>query len=152
GDGVASNPWPDQPFNEPATVPAATYTPAKGLAFASSLDPAQPLGCDLAGLPPARDHWLTSALDPSVLPPEAPADSSAPEVPNPGDDRYHGERLDLTNVTDLGAYLADIQKKQKLGPKVVLQLAGKGEHTTGPIRVEGSSLVLHFEPPARDED
>jgi serine/threonine protein kinase len=151
GDGVARDPWPGQLFNEPATQSAATYTPEGGVAFRSSLDPTRPLGCDVAALPGERT-WMTAALDPSVLTPETPRDSGAPEIPNPGDGKYHGERLDLTNLPDLGVYLAGVQKKQKLGPRVVLHLAGKGEHSTAPIKLEGATLVLYFEPPAQEGD
>src|SRR5262249_23114141 len=33
------------------------------------------------------------------------------------------------------------------GPKVVLHLAGAGEHATSPLRLSGADLVLYFEPP-----
>jgi hypothetical protein len=71
----------------------------------------------------------------------------APEIPNPGDDNYHGERIDLA-MTDLGAHLARVFETKKPGPRVVLHLAGTGDHNTSPIRVKGANLVLFFEEPA----
>jgi serine/threonine-protein kinase len=148
GEGALRDAWPAQVFNEPAILPAAGYRPGKAVGFAAFAAPDGPLGCDLAALPPARDAWVVLALDPVLAPPDPPA-ASAPEVPDPGDGRYHGERLDLTEI-DLGAHLAEVQKARKLGPRVVLHLAGAGERPTRPVRLKGATLVLYFEEPARD--
>ncbi len=149
GDEVARNTWPMQEFNEPASLPAATYSPTEPVRFASTVEPNQPLGCDLSSLPPARDDWIRLALNPSWYPPEAPSDDSAPEIPNPGDNRFHGARLDLTlRENNLGDYLDRIQKSgQKLGPRVVMHLSGNRPVDSSPIRIRGSTLVLYFEEP-----
>jgi serine/threonine protein kinase len=151
GEGVARDPWPDQAFNEPATLPASTYDPTRPVRYASTVDPTRPLGCDLAALPQGRGEGWLSIYEPTVNPPEAPGDPSAPEVPAPEDGLYYGETLDLGEV-DLGAHLLQVQKAQKLGPRVVLRLTGKGERPTSPLRVKGSSLVLYFTPPEKEED
>jgi serine/threonine-protein kinase len=151
GDAVVRDPWPDQEFNEPATQPATAYQPAKVVAYASTVAPEQPLGCDLSALPVTRDGWQALSFDPVVSAPEALADASAPDIPNPGDGRFHGARLNLAADVDVGAYLAQMRDRFTFGPRVVLHLAGKGERTTSPIRVKGSTLVLYFEQPADRE-
>jgi hypothetical protein len=69
-------------------------------------------------------------------------------VPEVADGRYHGGRIDLAQVPDLGAFLDETARSRGLGPRVVLHLAGAGEHRTRPLRVKRSSLVLYFEPAA----
>ena len=81
-----------------------------------------------------------------------PSGTSAPEIPDAADGLYHGERVDLTRVADLGDYLETVWRSKKFGPKIVLHLAGGGERKTRPIRLKGSSLVLYFEPPADPKD
>jgi eukaryotic-like serine/threonine-protein kinase len=152
GDGVARRPWPERAFTEPAEVPASAYRPGKGVGFASSTSAEVPLGCELSALPAGRDNWVRGVFEPSVSPPESITDDSPPEIPEADGRHYQGERLDLTAVEDLGAYLAQVQRRWKLGPRVVLRLAGKGERMTSPIRVKGSTLVLYFEPPERGEE
>jgi serine/threonine-protein kinase len=149
GEGLAQAPWPQRELHEPARLPAGAFEPTGAVAFQASVDADKPLGCDLAGLP-ARDGWLALAYEPEAGLAEA-LDGAAPEVPGPGDGLYHGEALELTADVDLGARLEELQKTRKLGPRVVLRLSGKGEQTTSPIRIKGSSLVLHFAPPAPGE-
>jgi serine/threonine protein kinase len=149
-DGVARDPWPDQTFTEPATQPAATYAPARAVGYASTVNPELPLGCDLKALPETRDAWPVLALEPVVAVPDPPTDG-APEIPMPNDGRYHGERLEVRADVDLGAYLARMQARYKLGPRVVMHLSGKGERISSPISLKGTSLVLYFEEPT-DKD
>ncbi len=149
GDAVASGPWPQQELNRVAALSTELFQPAGPVGFASSASDEQTLGCVLAGLP-ARDGWLAVISEALPVPADALADATAPEIPAAGDGLYHGERLDLAEM-DLGAYLQQVEKAQKFGPRVVLHLRGKGEKTTSPIRIKGSSLVLYFEPPARGE-
>jgi serine/threonine-protein kinase len=151
GEAVARDPWPAATFAELAEIPAVTYNPAgTPVAFAASVAPEEPLGCNLAALPPSRDNWLSLTYDLfPVAPPEALASNEAPEIPDPGDGRYHGERLDL-NTVDLGAYLTTVQRRRQLGPRVVLHLTGSGERPVTPFRFKGASLVLYFEPPSED--
>jgi serine/threonine-protein kinase len=144
-DATVKEIWPDQVFTEPATQPTSAYLPSGAVSMASSLSPTSPLGCDLANLPTMRGNWVTRAFDPVVSVPEFP-DDSVPEIPNLADGKFHGGRLDLTD-TDLGDYLAKTEKSIGFGPKIVLHLSGKGDRTTQPIRIKGSSLVLHFEEP-----
>lgn len=150
-DGVSATPWPEQIYNEPAIQAAAVYQPPERLQFAATVAPEQPIGCDLAALPPCRDSWVTLALEPTVHAPEVPADESAPEIPALVDGRFHGQRLELKEGVDLGLELARIQAAYKFGPRVVLQLSGSGDRPTSPIRVKDATLVLHVEEPADKE-
>jgi hypothetical protein len=109
------------------------------------------LGCDLRALPRARDAWLTVAYEPALTISEPISDATPPEIPEPGDTRYHGEKLDLKG-RDLGAYLVDVQRTRQLGPRVVLHLRGQGKLKTTPIRLKNTSLTLYFEPPATKDD
>ncbi len=149
GDAVVRDSWPVAAFNEPANVRASIYQPAKAVAFASTEAPEELLGCNLPALPPARHDWFILALEPSLTPPDAIADDSAPPIPQPNDGRYHGERLDLTGM-DLGEYLAKMQSSYRLGPRVVMHLRGKREAISSPIALKGTSLVLYFEEPEKD--
>src|SRR5262249_55617347 len=108
-----------------------------------------PLGCDVPSLPPARDGWITLALEPNVTPIEPP-EGGMPEIPALDDGLYHGGRFDLKGI-DLGAELEKKLKSMKPGPKVVLHLSGKGDSGTSPLRLKGSSLVLYFEEPADEK-
>jgi serine/threonine-protein kinase len=151
GDRPLPRTWPALAHVQPAETLAEDYRPAgsSGVCFAATSGPGA-LGCDLEALPPARDNWLRLTYEQFIpaqvdLPP-----ASAPSIPAGADNRYHGERLDLARVADLGQYLRDIQKNRLLGPRVVLQLTGTGEHPTSPIVWKGSNLVLCFE--AAEED
>ncbi len=148
-EGVAVNPWPAQAYSEPATLPATVYRPTGPVLFRATVAEDQPLGCDLAALPPSRDNWLSLAFDPMVAVPDLPADDSRPAVPDLNDGKYHGGPIDLAAV-DLGAYLTRLQDERQLGPRVVLHLSGKGEHLTSPIRLKGTSVVLHFPEAEKD--
>jgi serine/threonine protein kinase len=111
------------------------------------------LGCDLFLMPWVRARWLdltaerTRAVDLEVLDPSKPSG-----VPEANDLLYHGERLDLEKVPDLGAHLRDVQKRQKLAPMVVMHLHGSGKHKMLPIRLDSVSLYLYVEPPAEGEE
>jgi serine/threonine-protein kinase len=149
-DRVSRDSWPELPPPDPSKEPAATYAPAGAVRFSATVDPLQPLGCDLAALPAARDGWAALAYEPTLSSPELLSDDDAPPIPQPADGLFHGAAVNLDEV-NLGDYLARLQDTTKLGPKVVLHLSGKGERPCSPIRVKGSSLVLHFETPA-DKD
>jgi serine/threonine-protein kinase len=148
GDGVVQPGWPARDLGDPATLPARALKPEGPVAFAASTDSKgeEALGCK-PGLLSIRDNWLALAFEPLTPIPTAIADAAAPEIPTPGDELYHGERLFLVDGVDLGDYLAEKQKSQQFGPRVVMHLVGAGERSTSPIRVKGSSLVLHFAPP-----
>src|SRR5205085_1366767 len=55
-------------------------------------------------------------------------------------------------LTDVGEYLQSVQEKQRLGPRVVLRLSGKGEVRCSPIHVKDTNLVLYVEPPQDEAD
>lgn len=150
GDESLPQAWPEQASSEPASLPAATYAPTKVVGYASSVNADKPLGCDLPALPACRDGWVSVALEPTLALVDALSDNAAPEIPDLDDGLYHGGKFDLTGI-DLGAELEKKWKTTKPGPKVVLHLRGKGDTSTSPIRLKGSSLVLYFEEPADDK-
>ncbi len=150
GDHLHRDAWPELPAEEPATRPASAYLPAGAAAFGATADPDRPLGCDLSALPPARDGWLALALEPGLLAPDAPMNDGPPDIPMPGDEMFHGARVNL-DENDLGRYLEMMKTRATFGPRVVMHLFGKGERATAPIRVKGSTLVLYFEPPADEK-
>ena len=151
GEGVLREPWPDQVFNEPALQPAATYCAGQtvGLRLDRRSGPAARLrpGEFAAGPRPVAGN---SALDPVVVVLDPPSDAG----------RRTSRPAETTGITAAGStcrprtwrqFLAEQQKAAKLGPRVVLLLTGKGDAVTSPIHVKGSTLVLHFEEPAKDE-
>lgn len=143
GDETRSDPWPAAVFPEPAELPASTYrTAGSAVAFAASTATDRLLGCDVDALPPVRDNWLPLTFDRVALQIPAPLeDADPPDVPV----------LDLSKI-DLGAYLQDLQRWNRLGPQTVLRLTGSGERFTSPIRIKGSNVVLFFEPPQEKEE
>ena len=153
GDRALEERFPAAVYSDPAQLAAVNYATAKTpLDFASTRNPGEPLGCPLAELPPARDNWLAQTFDRFPTSVGDVLDSAVkPEIDRPDETAFHGARLELTPQLDLGAYLQEVQKQQRLGPRVVLHLAGTGEQKTSPIKMKGSSLVLYFEPPARDD-
>jgi serine/threonine protein kinase len=153
GDRALQERFPGAVFNDPSQLAAATYSTANTpLEFASTENPEQVLGCPLAQLPPARDNWVPLTFDRFPIPDGDVLDSATkPEVDSSDDQAFHGARVELTPQFDLGVYLQEMQKAKPLAPRVVLQLIGAGEQKTSPIKIRGSSLVLYFEPPARED-
>jgi serine/threonine-protein kinase len=150
GDAVEAKGWPATVYGDPAEVPPEIYrTDVPPVAFVATSGPGT-LGCDLAALPPARENWVGLAVEGFAGRAfEFLHDDTPPEIPAATDGRYHGERLDLERTpVDLGEHLRKVEKERSFGPKVVLHLTGTGQHTTSPVHVKGSSLVLFFEPPA----
>jgi serine/threonine-protein kinase len=144
--------WPAVARHDPSEAPSDEYrpapAPASAVGYAATSGPG-PLGFDPAALPPARTSWLALAYDGYPAPALEPlTDDTAPSIPTTADGRYHGGRIDLSQVADLGAFLDEMARTHGLGPRVVLHLAGAGGHATRPVRVKGSSLVLYFEPAA----
>lgn len=152
GDGLTREAWPES-LDETGVRPAATTIPVTAMRYARSSDPTRPLGCDLTQLPHCHQHWVSRILDGSGnVAAEGSTEADAPEIPSPvGDERFHGGRLDLDSGIDVGVFLEARQKTMKLGPRVVLNLSGKGEKTSSPIRVVGTTLVLHFEEPTEPD-
>ncbi len=153
GDRALDQRFPAAVFADPAQLPTSAYaTATTPVAFASTRNPEESLGCRLGELPPARENWLAFTFDRFPVSQGEVLDSpEKPAIEQPDKTGFHGARLELTPAFDLGAYLRDVQKTQPFGPKVVLHLAGAGEQKTSPIHIKGSSLVLYFEPPARDD-
>jgi hypothetical protein len=148
GDAVLLDTWPRAHHPAPEDVAAAAYDTAGTRAHFASLTGPGPLGCDLGTLPPGRSGWPALTYDRMdlALPPLPSED--APPIPAARDGLYHGERLSLDAGVDLGQVLQDRLARLRPAPRVVLHLAGSGEHLTSPIRLRGVSLVLYFERPA----
>ncbi|HZT82542.1 MAG TPA: hypothetical protein VFA26_20100, partial [Gemmataceae bacterium] len=133
GDAAQPDPWPGAERAELAEVSPFLYVTDKTpLAFAATFGKGL-LGCDLltpdegqGALPPGREAWLALTHDRYILPRlDMVRDASPPEIPAAEDGRYTGERLDVDRV-DLGAHLDAVQKNRRLGPVVVMHLAGTG--------------------------
>ena len=152
GDAAKSSSWPLSPRPEPAVGVADDYnTAGTPVSYAATSGPG-PLGCDLAALPPVRENWLRWSYERFIPAPlNLDTGDTVPAIPVVSDGLYHGEKLDLDRV-DLGAYLENVQKNHKLGPRVVLHLSGTGVRPTSPVRVKGSSLVLYFQRGEGDRD
>src|SRR5262249_17935011 len=170
--------WPAAPSPEPAEVPAVEYrtnaAPGAPVGYASTswpcladspgsppkaegekgADPNAPptIGCPVSRLPVTRDNWLQWTVQSFV---SAPVDmlrsDMPPEIPNPGDRNYHGERIDITRV-ERGARRAEAKEKSYLGPRIVLRLYRSADGKTvptSPIYLKGADLVLVLEPSRR---
>jgi hypothetical protein len=147
GDVARRVGWPVRPYVDPEDRPAKAFQADDSVPFAASVDPLQPLGCDLAALPPARDNWQTLAYERTLTRVPEPPSDARPDAPAVEADPYEGGDLNLDRVKDLGAFLA----AKRLGKRVVLRLSGAGEKTTSPIRVKNADLTLYFEPPRDDK-
>jgi serine/threonine-protein kinase len=148
GDVARRGPWPVQPTSELEERPARTFQAAEPVAFAASVAPEQPLGVDLAALPPAREGWQALAFERTPMRLPDPPSDARPDIPVDASELYRGEALDLNKIKDLGAYLAT----KRLGKSVVLHLSGTGEKTTSPIRLKDVDLTLYFELPKEEKD
>ena len=148
GDAAIRDPWPA--FNDdPSVLPASAYRAVDAsVGFASTAAPDQPLGCDLAALPPTRDNWPALTVDSFVVPPLDPiTDDAPPAVSAAADGLYHGGPVNFSQTPDIGAFLRDLQQKKQLAPRVVLVLPG-GEHPITPFHLQRCTLVLYAAAPA----
>src|SRR5439155_1361272 len=80
--------------------PAAAFRPGddpadRVVAYAGTVDPRQPLGIDVAALPPTRDRWPGLAFGRADLLLPDPPEDRVPEVLKTADGVYHGEEIDL---------------------------------------------------------
>jgi serine/threonine-protein kinase len=157
GDRISPETWPNSPPSGLEDQPAGAFLPVQPpsveplrlspVAFAA-LTGAGSIGCVIGRLPVAPERWLERTFEPRAVPVIPRSDLEAPTIETLADGLYHGERLDLTKVTDLGAYLSGKLQKETPAPRVVLHLSGKGPCQTSPMRVKGvQHLVLYFEPP-----
>jgi hypothetical protein len=145
--------WAKSMPADPAEVIPITYqTGGTSVAYQATYAGPGFLGADLLQMPWARLRWVdittqrARPMDPSIQ------DDKPASVPQAADLLYHGERLDLDKIPDLGAYLRDVAKRQQLAHTIVLHLHGTGKHKTRPIRVEGSDLFIYVEPAAKDAE
>jgi hypothetical protein len=146
-DRVLLDPWPAAEFPEPTDTARTAFTPAGTPAAADAESGAGLIGCDLAALPYPPDSWRDPTTDHAVVPtPEVTARNSAPDIPKAPASVFAGARVDVTKK-DLGEYLRDVQKTQKLAPTVVLILTGGGKVKTTPVHVKNTNLVIYFEGP-----
>lgn len=149
-DAAILPPWPGaMPHDAGQVVPEAYRPapyPASPVGYAATSG-SGPLGHDPDALPTPRTSWLAFAGDGFPLPAVSlPTDRAPPELPSEVDMRYHGGMIDLAR-TNLGAHLDQMARTRGLARRVVLSLVGSGNFKTKAIRVKGSDLVLHFQPP-----
>jgi serine/threonine protein kinase len=150
-EGVCRETWPEAGLDEMGLRPVSAFAPLPEHRFASSVHPELPVGCDAAVLPVGRvqAHF---PLGTEAFPVAGLEEPPVPEIATPlGSEFFHGARLDLDGIPDLGAYLDALRRTRKFAQRVVLHLAGKGEKTTSPIRLTGCTLVLYFEEPAEKD-
>jgi hypothetical protein len=145
--------WPAVLPPDPSeTAPAAFRAIGAQVGYGATSVPG-PLGCNVSSLPPCRSSWHALTYDRVTAPPlEVPALDQPPQIPASNDGRFHGARLDLTKIGDLGAYLRATKMRTGFGPRVVLHLTGKGAVSCTSIQVQGVRLVLYFEPAQREAD
>jgi eukaryotic-like serine/threonine-protein kinase len=156
GDRVRPDTWPNSPPSGLEEQPAGAFLPAQlppveplrlpPVAFAA-LTGEGSIGCVIGWLPPAPEAWLERTFEPRTVPIIPASDLDPPRIETAADGLYHGERLDVTKVADLGAYLNGKLQKNTPASRVVMHLAGAGPSQTSPLRVKGvRHLVLYFEP------
>jgi hypothetical protein len=158
---IETTSWPQVAFPETAVAPAAdlstSRTPGEPVGYASTSWPclapsgataAPTIGCPVSLLLPARDRWMQWTVQRFVTTPiEVLTSGSAPEIPNPGDALYHGERIDLSRI-DLGSHLERMQRTRGFGPRLVLHLHRSPEAKplpSSPIRIRNTNVVLYLE-------
>jgi len=156
GDAAFGGAWPSKMAQEFCDVPAkefrTNHAPGEPVGFAAATVAEATIGCPVEALPPQRSLWRSLAFEPYLSPPVDLLGGSAPDIPMPGDGRYHGERIDLALV-DLGAYLATKLETMQSGPTIVLHLFTSKPNKTlpcSPIALKGVNLVVYFEPQAKD--
>ena len=145
-DRAIEDAWPKSPPSALEKRPAHTFFPGQApVAFAALTSPVA-VGCVIGWLPPVPDAWVERAFDsgPALTIPNL--DNVMPKADVADDGLYHGtppgQPLDL-NTVDLGAFLSN----QKLAPRVVMHLIGKGICHTSPLRINGvQHLVLYVDP------
>ena len=156
GDRVRPDTWPNSPPSGLEDQPAGAFLPAQmppveplrlpPVAFAA-LTGEGSIGCVIGWLPPAPEGWLERTFESRAVPIIPTSNLDPPKIETAADGLYHGERLDLTKVADLGVYLSGKLQKNTPASRVVVHLAGAGPCQTSPLRVKGvQHLVLYFEP------
>jgi hypothetical protein len=98
-------------------------------------------------LPAEPTGWLRRVFDPRPVPVLVADAQGVPKISNAADGLYHGERLDVAGIADLGQHLQKLLQNSRLAPRVVFHIAGSGPHMMSPVQVRGvKELVLYFEP------
>jgi serine/threonine-protein kinase len=152
GEAVREPTWPALlPADTCEVPPSAFRVVGTHTEFAATIGKGT-LGCDVTSLPLGRERWLAFTYDRLVPPPfySSPTDQP-PEIPAAADNAYSGEGFNAID-RDLGEYLNQLQANGRLGRKVVLRLAGKGEARTSPIHLKDVNLVFFFEPASSEKD
>jgi serine/threonine protein kinase len=142
GDATLPECWPAIPGDDFDRVIALNCSPlASSVAFASLKGDAL-TGCPVGYLPPEPPAWRL--LPPASLPVAALdlPEAIAPVIEPGNDGLFHGEVLDLNKISDLGDYL----NAQKLAPRVVVHLAGRGTFKSSPLRLRGTRLTMYALP------
>jgi hypothetical protein len=154
GDRALRETWPPPP-PDLADAGAAVFRTAKSpVSFAASGGRQEPIGCALDRLPPLRDNWKSLTCEPFVVPPfDVLDDATAPDIPAADGQTFAGQMLELSapgSSVDLGLFLQEMQRKGRLGPRVVLHLKGSETVKMTPVKLKGFHLTLYFEQPADD--
>ncbi len=145
GDVTLNEIWPPRPLAPLEEVPAASLTPHDTLAAFSASAGRGALGCDLGRLPPDPPLWKQRTFEKYAAADVDLPDPEPPEIPTAPEGLYHGERIDLGKI-DVGLHIQARLQTLKPGPHIVLRLAGKGTHSTSPLRFRGvEQVVLYFE-------
>jgi serine/threonine-protein kinase len=160
GDRTVGDPWPLNPPSALDEQPADTFLPSRlevkagihtlaPVAFAA-LSEEGAIGAAIGRLPPAPETWLERTFEPRAVPVVSAVDET-PRIDTAVDGFYHGERIDVAKVPDLGAYLNAVLKKARPASHVVIHVAGKGAHPTSTLRIAGvSHFTLFFERDLKD--
>lgn len=140
--------WPVTPPAQPDELPAQALAPYDApLAFAARSSSGG-VGCAVGALPVEPADWQRRTFVRHGVSVIAGNDSAGvPAIPRDADGLYHGERIDVNQVSDLGQHLQKLLQPGKVGPRVVFHLAGTGTALMSPVRVRGvSDLIFYFEP------
>ena len=153
GEQAMGERWPASPPSGLEEQPASTFLPGEAPVAHVALGGAGSIGAVVGWLPPAPEEWLQRTYEQRVLAGVPFADPEPPAIPLAKDNLYHGERIDLSKGGDLGAYLSGVlhREKDRLAPRIVVRITGRGPTPTSPIRFgDGRDVVLYFEHDLKD--
>ncbi len=146
GDRELRTTWPAQQLQQTEQIAARFYNPLKTEACFAATSHDGMVGCDVDKIPQGPKDWLPRTYDDFIQTPlPVLTKTDPPLIPASTNGRYSGERIDLKGV-DLGKLL---EKRLAGNPaeRVVLHLAGKGDHTMTPVKISSvEELVIYFEP------
>lgn len=138
--------WPAAVPAHRDDLPAAAFLPhSTPVAFKARSAPGA-LGCPIGRLPPEPAAWLARAYERPPLKFDPLEELKVPpEIPVAADGLYHGGRLELASIPDLGQHLHKLLQSSGLAPRLVFHVIGHGTHAMTPLTVKGVRLVLYFE-------